>query len=237
MSNINSTATAIAPAAALAFNVGLRDVGTLIGLIVIVVVFAALTPELPDRAQPRQHPAAVVDQRLRRARHDARHHRRRHRPVGRPDGRHGRRRRRGPDGGRRADRPRHSRRPVFGMAAGAMNGVLVAYGGLQPFIVTLGTLSLYRAVALIYTGGNPIFGIPPAFSRSLQLVPVRRSEPGGDRRRARARRLDRPQQDAARRVFPGGRRQRGGLHIAGVPVAMTKIATYMISGALPPSPP
>ena len=47
-----------------------------------------------------------------------------------------------------------------------MNGMLVAFGGLQPFIVTLGTLSLYRACALIYTGGNPIFGIPPAF-RSL----------------------------------------------------------------------
>jgi ribose transport system permease protein len=49
------------------------------------------------------------------------------------------------------------------MAAGAVNGALVAYDGLQPFIVTLGTLSLYRASALIYTGGNPIFGIPPGF--------------------------------------------------------------------------
>src|SRR3954454_3892923 len=46
---------------------------------------------------------------------------------------------------------------LFGTAAGVLNGALVAYGGLQPFIVTLGTLSLYRAVALIYTGGNPIF--------------------------------------------------------------------------------
>src|SRR3954454_7732703 len=52
---------------------------------------------------------------------------------------------------------------LFGIAAGVVNGVLVAYGGLQPFIVTLGTLSLYRATALIYTGGNPIFGIQPGF--------------------------------------------------------------------------
>jgi ribose transport system permease protein len=52
---------------------------------------------------------------------------------------------------------------LFGMACGVFNGVLVAYGGLQPFIVTLGTLSLYRAAALIYTGGNPIFNIPPGF--------------------------------------------------------------------------
>ena len=80
---------------------------------------------------------------------------------------------------------------LFGAAAGAMNGMLVAFGGLQPFIVTLGTLSLYRACALI-NRGNPIFGIPPAFE-SLQLVGVRHSEPGGDRRGAGARRLDRPQ--------------------------------------------
>src|SRR3954447_8428809 len=52
---------------------------------------------------------------------------------------------------------------LLGAAAGAANGMLVAYGGLQPFIVTLGTLSLYRAAALIYTGGNTIFGIPPGF--------------------------------------------------------------------------
>ena len=47
-----------------------------------------------------------------------------------------------------------------------MNGALVAYGGLQPFIVTLGTLSTYRASALIYTGGNPILGIRRAFRSS-----------------------------------------------------------------------
>ena len=59
-----------------------------------------------------------------------------------------------------------------GLLAGALNGRLIAYGGLQPFIVTLGTLSLYRASALIYTGGNPIFGLPPpvaARMRSLTL--------------------------------------------------------------------
>src|SRR3954451_20778617 len=52
---------------------------------------------------------------------------------------------------------------LVGVIAGAINGALIAYGGLQPFIVTLGTLSLSRATALIYTGGNPIFGLPPAF--------------------------------------------------------------------------
>lgn len=50
-----------------------------------------------------------------------------------------------------------------GILCGAFNGALVVYGRLQPFIVTLGTLSLYRALALIYTGGNPVFGIPSEF--------------------------------------------------------------------------
>lgn len=43
------------------------------------------------------------------------------------------------------------------------SGTLVAYAGLQPFIVTLGGLSLFRAMALIFTNGNPIFGIPMEF--------------------------------------------------------------------------
>jgi len=50
-----------------------------------------------------------------------------------------------------------------GALCGLFNGVLVAYAGLQPFIVTLGGLSLYRALSLIYTGGNPVFGIPSEF--------------------------------------------------------------------------
>ena len=121
---------------------------------------------------------------------------------------------------------------LFGAAAGAVNGALVAYGGLQPFIVTLGTLSLYRASALIYTGGNPIFGIPPEFralfNSSLLGVPgpviivavlaliiwvVLNKTPLGEYFLA-----------------VGGNEEAS--HIAGVPVAMTKIATYMISGVL-----
>lgn len=52
---------------------------------------------------------------------------------------------------------------LTGAICGLFNGVLIAYAGLQPFIVTLGGLSLYRALSLIYTGGNPIFGIPAEF--------------------------------------------------------------------------
>ncbi|WP_114192392.1 ABC transporter permease [Edaphovirga cremea] len=50
-----------------------------------------------------------------------------------------------------------------GALCGVFSGSLVAYAGLQPFIVTLGGLSLFRAMSLIFTNGNPIFGIPPEF--------------------------------------------------------------------------
>ena len=73
---------------------------------------------------------------------------------------------------------------LIGALAGAINGALIAYGGLQPFIVTLGTLSLYRASALIYTGGNPIFGCRLS-SGPLQLGDLRRAQCGGHRRRDR----------------------------------------------------
>lgn len=45
---------------------------------------------------------------------------------------------------------------AFGFAAGAANGWLVTRLNLPPFIVTLGTLSIFTAVALLYSGGTPI---------------------------------------------------------------------------------
>lgn len=119
-----------------------------------------------------------------------------------------------------------------GMLCGMFNGVLVAYGGLQPFIVTLGGLSLYRALSLIYTGGNPVFGIPSEFraltNGTLLGIPnpviavgiiavflwvVLNKTPLGEYILAVG-----GNEEAAR--------------IAGVPVARTKVATFMISGTL-----
>ena len=45
---------------------------------------------------------------------------------------------------------------VLGLAAGALNGFLVTRINLPPFIVTLGTLSVYTAIALLYSGGESI---------------------------------------------------------------------------------
>ncbi|HSO66183.1 MAG TPA: ABC transporter permease [Ornithinibacter sp.] len=45
---------------------------------------------------------------------------------------------------------------ALAVGAGALNGLLVTRVGLPPFIVTLGTLSIFTAIALLYSGGSSI---------------------------------------------------------------------------------
>lgn len=45
---------------------------------------------------------------------------------------------------------------AFAVAAGFLNGWLVTRINLPPFIVTLGTLSIFTAIALLYSGGKSI---------------------------------------------------------------------------------
>lgn len=52
---------------------------------------------------------------------------------------------------------------AVGLICGALNGILIAKLKLPDFIVTLGTLSVYRGAALIYTNGQPIYGLPQEF--------------------------------------------------------------------------
>ncbi|MCE0490824.1 ABC transporter permease [Pantoea sp. Mb-10] len=120
----------------------------------------------------------------------------------------------------------------IGALCGLFSGTLIAYAGLQPFIVTLGGLSLFRAVALIYSGGNPVFGIPVAFRSminstvlgvptpiviaaviALVLWLVMNKTPLGEYILAVG-----GNEEAAR--------------VAGVPVKRTKVTVYILSGAL-----
>ncbi|KTS28002.1 ABC transporter permease [Pantoea sp. BS_4] len=120
----------------------------------------------------------------------------------------------------------------IGVISGMFSGSLIAYAGLQPFIVTLGGLSLFRAVALIYTGGNPVFGIPMSFRSlinstlfgvptpivvvaviALCLWVVMNKTPLGEYILAIG-----GNEEAAR--------------VAGVPVKRTKVTVYVISGML-----
>lgn len=43
---------------------------------------------------------------------------------------------------------------------GLVNGVLINSLDLHPFVVTLGTNTIFRGVCLVMTGGNPIFNLP-----------------------------------------------------------------------------
>ena len=119
-----------------------------------------------------------------------------------------------------------------GALCGIFSGTLIAYAGLQPFIVTLGGLSLFRAIALIYTGGNPVFGIPMEFRSlinstvfgvpapiiivaviALILWTVMNKTPLGEYILAVG-----GNEEAAR--------------VAGVPVKRTKVTVFVISGTL-----
>ena len=48
-----------------------------------------------------------------------------------------------------------------GVACGLLNGALISLGGLPPFIVTLGMMSIARGAALVFTEGRPVSGFGP----------------------------------------------------------------------------
>ncbi|MDC0612037.1 ribose ABC transporter permease [Vibrio sp.] len=52
----------------------------------------------------------------------------------------------------------------IGLCFGAANGIMIAYARMPAFIVTLASLGIARGIALIYTGGYPISGLPDSFS-------------------------------------------------------------------------
>ena len=60
---------------------------------------------------------------------------------------------------------------AVGLTCGLVNGVLITWGKLPPFISTLGMMSVARGAALLYTEGRPISG----FSGDFVFWPVARS--------------------------------------------------------------
>ena len=121
---------------------------------------------------------------------------------------------------------------AIGLLCGLLNGALIAYAGLQPFIVTLGTLSLFRALALIFTGGNPILSLPNEFRRifSSEIVglPVPVIVVGILAIAATILLKKTPLGEYILAV--GGNEEAA--RVSGVPVERTKVLTYMISGGL-----
>ncbi|MFP4301752.1 MAG: ABC transporter permease [Spirochaetaceae bacterium] len=52
---------------------------------------------------------------------------------------------------------------LLGAVIGAVNGVLIAYAGVSPFIGTLAAMTSYTGLALFVTRGTTVFGMPEAF--------------------------------------------------------------------------
>lgn len=120
---------------------------------------------------------------------------------------------------------------VVGALAGLLNGVLVAYGRLQPIIVTLATFSLFSGIALYIRptpGGFVPFGysnlltgqIGGVFPNALILLAVvvllwfgfRRTRIGTN-------------------IFAIGSSE-GAAYMSGVDVARTKVITYTLAGVI-----
>ena len=51
----------------------------------------------------------------------------------------------------------------LGFTLGLVNGFLVTKMRLQPFIATMGTMSVYRGLAFVVTGGLPVLGVPSEY--------------------------------------------------------------------------
>ncbi|MGV8855338.1 MAG: ABC transporter permease [Devosia sp.] len=58
---------------------------------------------------------------------------------------------------------------VTSLAIGAFNGVLVAYMGFPPFVVTLGMLSIARSLAMVASNNTVVFEFGPDQGRLLDL--------------------------------------------------------------------
>jgi ribose transport system permease protein len=53
---------------------------------------------------------------------------------------------------------------LAGVLVGLINGSLIAYGGLPPFVVTLGSMSIVKGIALFITGGIPVTRLSKSFN-------------------------------------------------------------------------
>ena len=119
---------------------------------------------------------------------------------------------------------------LVGAAGGFVNGVLVAYGRLQPIIVTLATASIYGGLAL-YVRPDPGGSIPREYSQLLTDLAF-------DRRVPRALFLlaglvifwilFRRTRSSTRILAVGS--AEGAAYMSGVDVARTKVLAYTLSG-------
>ena len=121
---------------------------------------------------------------------------------------------------------------LAGLFCGLINGILIAKLKLPDFIVTLGTMSIYRGAALIYTNGQPIYSISDSF-RSIfagQLLGIPTPVLFAIAIAILAYLLVRFTSLGEHIVAVGGNEEAA--RLAGVDVEKVKISVYAISGVL-----
>jgi simple sugar transport system permease protein len=47
-----------------------------------------------------------------------------------------------------------------GLLGGALNGLLISRVGITPILATLGTMQVFNGLAIVYTGGKTLYGVP-----------------------------------------------------------------------------
>lgn len=65
---------------------------------------------------------------------------------------------------------------LVGALLGFINGILVVKTNLHPFIITLGTLSIFRGITLIISDARPVYGLPSEFTQGVAgwfwIIPI-----------------------------------------------------------------
>jgi ribose transport system permease protein len=54
---------------------------------------------------------------------------------------------------------------AVGLGVGALNGGIIAFARVSPFVTTLGTMYVIRGMTLVITNGQAFWGLPPEFAR------------------------------------------------------------------------
>ena len=53
---------------------------------------------------------------------------------------------------------------LVGVVAGAINGMLVSRVGITPILATLGTMQVFNGIAVAWTGGSTLYGLPQSLA-------------------------------------------------------------------------
>ena len=120
-------------------------------------------------------------------------------------------------------------------ASALINGLLIAYVGLSPFVVTLGMLSFARSLAIVLSQNKMIYEFGPSgadLQGHRRRPDPRPRQPGlGADRAHRARRVVLKLTTWGRHLYSiGGNEQAA--RLTGVPVDRVKLQAYVISGLM-----